>query len=62
MYAALRAAGATRSIVLFSTAGLWGALLGRVALGESLTWPHLAGAALMLGGVVALAREREAPL
>lgn len=57
LYAAFRVVGATRSIVLFATAAFWGALLGRVFLGEALTWPHLAGGAVMLAGVVALSRE-----
>lgn len=56
-FGALRRVGATRTIVLFSTAGLWGALAARVALGEALTWPHVAGAALMMLGVIAFARE-----
>lgn len=56
---ALRRVGATRTVVLFSTAGLWGALGARVALGEALTWPHVAGAAVMMIGVVAFAREAQ---
>lgn len=56
-FGALTRVGATRTVVLFSTAGLWGAAAARVALGEALTWLHLAGAGLMMLGVVAFARE-----
>lgn len=56
LLAGFRAVGATRTIVLFATAGFWGALTSWSLLGEALTWPHLVGGLLMLGGVVALSR------
>lgn len=54
-YVALRALGATRSIVVSASAGLWGALAGVALLHERLAWPHYAGGALMLAGALALA-------
>jgi drug/metabolite transporter (DMT)-like permease len=52
---ALRTVGATRTVVLFSSAGLWGALGGWLLLNEALTAAHVAGGALMILGVAWLA-------
>lgn len=58
---AVQAAGASRAGILFGMAPLFSALIAIGAFGEPLRWPLAAGTALVVGGGVALAWERERP-
>jgi drug/metabolite transporter (DMT)-like permease len=48
--AGVRRLGASGAMVFYNTLPLYGALLGRFLLGESLGLPHLVGGALIVGG------------
>jgi drug/metabolite transporter (DMT)-like permease len=58
---AVREAGAARSSVLMGTAPLVAVAIALVFLGEPARAPLLVGAALIVGGGIALARERVRP-
>jgi drug/metabolite transporter (DMT)-like permease len=58
---AVREAGAARTSVLMGTAPLVAVAIALTALGEPLSLPLLAGAALIVAGGVALANERVRP-
>lgn len=60
-YLALRHVGPTRAVVVFSTAGIWGALAGFVVLGEDLGWHHAVAGALLLSGLTWLAKAGAKP-
>ncbi len=60
-YDALRRIGAARTAILFATGTLLGVAGGHFILGEAVTATHLGGAALMIAGVLALARTGAAP-
>jgi drug/metabolite transporter (DMT)-like permease len=45
--------GATRTAVFVNLSPVWGLLMSHLLAGETLGWVHLAGAALIIGGVLA---------
>jgi len=57
----VREAGASRASVVLGSAPLVSVTIALVLLGEPLRWPLVAGAVLIVGGGVELARERTRP-
>ena len=58
---ALRRAGANQVALIGAIGPVIALALGHVGLDEAMTMPELAGAALILGGVVFVTMKREAP-